>query len=83
MKGIEERSEAKEQVLTEAPPLQEAPTGSIERRRVVDPIGSVGNSDPEPTPPDTPVSFVPMAGAVRKLWVRSPPCSMPAGLPIP
>jgi hypothetical protein len=38
----------------EAPPLQEAPTGSIERRRVVDPIGSVGNSDPEPTPPTPP-----------------------------
>ena len=34
----------------------------MERTRVVDPIGSVGNSDPEPTPPDTPVSSVPGGG---------------------
>jgi hypothetical protein len=54
LSAIERWQDSRLSTAKEAPPLQEAPTGSIERRRVVDPIGSVGNSDPEPTPPTPP-----------------------------
>jgi len=57
------------QQLQEAPPLQEAPTGSMERTRVVDPVGSVGNSDRERKGNEDPS----LQNTVAPMWAAQPP----------